>query len=116
MMSQLVNKTKNTLVASEVFEAKSFWARTKGLLGRSSLPSGHALWIHHCNSIHTWFMKFPIDVIFLDRQLKVKAVYQNVKPWRLVFSFSGAVSVVELAAGQLSHQIVEKGDLLDVRH
>lgn len=115
-MGQLMNKTKNKLVASEVIEAKSFWARTKGLLGRSSFPVGQALWIHHCNSIHTWFMKFPIDVIFLDHQLKVKAVHQNVKPWRLVFSFSGAVSVIELSAGQLTNQVVEKGDLLDVRH
>jgi uncharacterized membrane protein (UPF0127 family) len=115
-MSLLFNKSKNAVVASHLEEAKTFVARSRGLLGRSNLPKGHALWIHQCSSVHTWFMKFAIDVIFLDRNMKVKSIHRNVKPGRIVFPFIGAASVIEMEAGQLHSELVEKGDDLDVRH
>ncbi|MCB0406622.1 MAG: DUF192 domain-containing protein [Bdellovibrionales bacterium] len=109
-----MNKTKNTIVANQIEEAKTFFERSRGLLGRKQLSQGHALWIHHCSSIHTFFMKFDLDLIFVDKNLKVQSIYQNVKPWRVIIPGFSARSVFEFSAGQLNHDIIEKGDELYV--
>jgi len=116
---RLENKTKTIEVANNVRVARTFWQRAKGLLGEKSLPEGHALWIQGsdlvgCNSIHTFFMRFPIDVIFVDRNLKVTKVYRNLGPWRVTWPAPGAHSVFELPAGSLSLHTVEVGDQLYV--
>ena len=110
----LLNQTKNSPVLSQLSEAKSFWPRLKGLLGHADLNDQEGLWIHQCNSIHTFGMRFTIDCIFLNSDLKVKKIVENVKPNRMVLPIWGAVSVVELAAGQARKQNVEKGDQLHV--
>jgi uncharacterized protein len=116
---KLVNKSRNLELADDVRVAQSFWSRTKGLIGQSSLPRGSSLWIQGtrfiaCNSIHTWFMSFPIDAIFVDRKLRVKAVYRNLAPWRVTWPTAGAHSVFEMAAGALTESNVEIGDQLHV--
>lgn len=116
---RLENKTRAIEVASDVRVAKSFWQRAKGLLGEKSMPEGSALWIQGsdlvgCNSIHTFFMRFAIDVIFVDRDLKVTKVYRNLGPWRMTWPALGAHSVFELPAGSLSRHQVEVGDQLYV--
>ena len=80
--------------------AASFLQRAKGLIGRSSLPPGEGLLIERCNAIHTFFMKFPIDAIFLDRSGRVVKTVRNIRPWRfLVWGGWRAVKVLEVAAG-----------------
>ena len=80
--------------------AASFLQRAKGLIGRSSLPPGEGLLIERCNAIHTFFMKFPIDAIFLDRRGRVVKTVRNIRPWRfLVWGGWRAVKVLEVAAG-----------------
>lgn len=116
---KLLNKTRNVEVAREVALASTFWQRTRGLLGRSSLPAGEALWIQGtrlvgCNSIHTLFMLFAIDAVFVDRELRVRKVYRDLKPWRMTWPASGAHSVFELTAGTLRDGTVEIGDELHV--
>jgi len=117
---QLLNRTKNSIqVASEVELATSFVCRSVGLLGRAKLPQGNALWIQGtkfiaCNSIHTFFMRFAIDVLFVDRELKVKKVYRNLVPWRMTWPVNSAFSVFELPAGTLQSISVEVGDQLHV--
>jgi len=106
-------KTNQTLIP-QLEEARTFWSRGKGLLGRESLPEGQALWIHHCNSIHTCFMKFAIDCVFVDKNLKVKALYSEVKPWRLILPVWGASSVIEMSAGSINKMNVSVGDQLYV--
>ncbi len=113
-MAILENKTKNQIVISQLEVAKDFWSRGKGLLGRVSLDENQGLWIHHCNSIHTYFMKFPIDCVFVDKGLKVKAVYANVTPWRLVLPVWGARSVFEMKAGSAEKNNIKVGDQLYV--
>lgn len=108
-----MNVTKNKLIASEVEQAINFKQRAIGLLGKSSLPKNHALWIHRCRDIHTFFMKFPIDVIFVDSELKVTRVTNEIKPWRLAFHWK-ASSVFEMNAGEASQDKVEVGDQLHV--
>lgn len=88
-------------VTAEV--ARSFWARLKGLIGRQSLPPGRGLLILKCNAIHTFFMRFPIDATFYDREDRVVKTVRNIRPWRL-FVWGGwrAVKVLETAAVEKS--------------
>ena len=94
--------------------AKTFVQRAKGLLGRRELPAGRALWIQTSNSVHTFFMKFPIDLIFLDRELRVVKTHANVPAGRLTLPLWSATSVVELPAGFLASVNVQPGERLHV--
>lgn len=114
MMASLVNKTTNETLIPQLEIARSFSSRGKGLLGRSCLPEEQALWIHRCNSIHTLFMKFSIDCVFVDRNMMVKAVYQDIPPWRLVLPVWGASSVIEMTSGAVRRLNVKVGDQLYV--
>ncbi len=86
-------------------------ARMRGLLGRSALPPGGGMLIERCASIHTFFMRFPIDAVFLDAGLVVRKVAPNLKPWRLASCWS-AGCVLELPAGALEGVGVAPGDTL----
>jgi uncharacterized membrane protein (UPF0127 family) len=99
-------------IANDLKTADTLLSRTKGLLGRSSLPAGEGLWIKRCNSIHTAFMKFPIDVLFVDKNLKVVSVYENLKPWRITRLHFSASSVIELPAGTLAGSTKGNGEAL----
>jgi uncharacterized membrane protein (UPF0127 family) len=119
MTQRLRNQNSAQVIADSVRVADSMFARAKGLLGEKSLPAGQTLWIKPgplapCNSIHTWFMRFAIDAVFVDKQLKVKAVYQNLGPWRMTMPALGADSVFELPAGTLTRTPVAIGDQLYV--
>lgn len=113
-MATLVNKTTQQTVIANLEVAATFSSRGKGLLGRESLPPDRALWIHQCNSIHTFFMKFSIDCVFVDRNLKVRAIRSDVRPWRLVLPIWGATSVIEMASGTVSKMNISVGDQLYV--
>lgn len=86
-------------LASNLQIADTLLSRTKGLLGRKSFTRGEGLWIKRCNSIHTVFMNFPIDAVFVDDDLKVVSVYHHLKPWRITRLHLRASSVFELPAG-----------------
>ena len=75
------------------------WSRMRGLLGRSGLEQGEGLLLKPCGSVHTLFMRFSIDVVFLDRELSVLAVRPEVRPWRTAGA-RGAKVALELAAGE----------------
>ena len=77
------------------------WTRLRGLLGRSSLDADEGMLFRPAGSIHMFFMRFPIDAVFCDRDLKVLAVERNLRPWRTAGA-RGAKVVVELAAGAAS--------------
>ncbi|MBX9766688.1 MAG: DUF192 domain-containing protein [Bdellovibrionales bacterium] len=112
----LLNQSKQKNILSHLTVAKDFVARTRGLLGLKELKAQHGMWIHACPSIHTFFMKFPIDVVFVDEKLVVKSVHQNVRPWRIVVGAFGSSSVFEMPAGTLSKDLIETGDQLHVGH
>ncbi len=116
---KLFNKSRGHEVAGEVRLARTFLERTLGLMGKKSMVEGSTLWIQGsrfipCNSIHTCFMNFSIDAVFVDRELKVRAVYRDLKPWRMTAPVRGAQSVFELPGGTLSASPVEVGDQLHV--
>ncbi|MEZ4872861.1 MAG: DUF192 domain-containing protein [Bdellovibrionales bacterium] len=110
---QLKNITKNTVLATDVSIAESFIERGIGLLGKKTLPAHQALWIKNCYDIHTFFMRFPIDVVFLDEQLKVADIRRNMKPWRLAIK-PGANSVIEFLGGTITESKMDIGDQLNV--
>ena len=91
--------------------ADGFFRRGLGLLGRKRLPQGHGLLIKPAWSVHTWFMRFPIDVVFLDRRLTVLKVRTQMRPWHAAARF-GAESALELPAGECERLGLEVGDRL----
>lgn len=96
-------KIDNRDTAIGVTAARSFWARLKGLLGRSTLPSTEALLIVRCGSVHTIGMRFAIDVVFLNKHNTVLKVVETLRPQRFAMCW-GATSVLEMAGG-VSQQI-----------
>lgn len=84
------------------------WSRMRGLLGRSGLEQGEGLLLKPCGSVHTLFMRFPIDVVFLDRELSVLAARAAVPPWRTAGA-RGAKVALELAAGEAARFGIEPG-------
>ena len=91
--------------------ATSFLARCRGLIGRAGLPAGTGLLLPRTRSVHTHFMRFPIDVVFLDDDLRVAAIRPELRPWSLA-SARGASSVLELAAGECARLGLAAGDEL----
>jgi uncharacterized membrane protein (UPF0127 family) len=90
-------------------------SRLKGLLGKKELPSGEGLLLRPANMVHTWFMRFAIDVVFVDSDLRVVGVTHDAGPWRLT-GRRGARSVIELPAGECKRRGIEAGAKLRVEH
>src|SRR5574341_2393292 len=109
-MQQIVDATKGTVVASHGRTADSIWSRFWGLMFRKSLAEGEALHIRPCSSIHTFFMRFRMDAVFLDRDNLVVKVIPEMKPWRAALGGQGAHSVLELSGGAAARAQVTVGD------
>lgn len=86
-------------------------AGARGLLGRRQLPAGEGMLLRPAPSIHTWFMRFPIDAVFLDRELRVVSLRSGLRPWRMSGQ-RGARAVLELAAGEAERRGVQAGGQL----
>jgi uncharacterized membrane protein (UPF0127 family) len=91
--------------------ASSFAPRLKGLLGRKSIAGDEGLLVSPAPAVHTLFMRFAIDVVFIDRDLAVIGVSHNLRPWRAAAK-RGAAAVLELKAGELARRGVQVGDHL----
>lgn len=89
------------VLADRVTVAARRLERAIGLLGHSRLEAGEALWIKPCNGVHTWFMRFSIDVIAMDANGVIVDAVSALKPWRMRLPRPGAYSVLELPAGTL---------------
>jgi len=107
---RIFNKTKNVFLAEEALVAERLFDRTKGLLGRKLLLPKEALVIRRCNSIHTFFMDFAIDVLFVDKNSQVVGIKENIAPWRFSRIYWKASFVVELSSGRIRQTRTEKGD------
>ena len=112
----LINQSKQLTIVPTVDEATGFRVRLIGLMGRKSYEANRTLWFDACNTIHTCFMHFPIDVVFVDHNFVVRKVVRNLKPWRLVLPVFGAQSTFEFAAGVATPEKVSEGDQLHVGH
>ncbi len=107
---RVYNDTKKCILAKRATLAVRTIERMKGLLGRDDLEDDGGLVIEPCNSIHTFFMRFPIDVLFLDREGRIVRTYENLPPWRMTRIHTSAQCVVELPAGRLSDTGTTAGD------
>jgi uncharacterized membrane protein (UPF0127 family) len=96
-------------IAGEIALAKDMWSRFWGLMGRKRLADGSGLLLTPCSSVHTFFMRFPIDVIFLDRESRVVKVVDSMKPWRTALG-GGGKDALELNAGEASRLGIQPGD------
>lgn len=88
-----------THLATHVASAFDSGTRNRGLLGRDSLAPGTALVLAPCTAVHTWFMRFPLDIIFCGRDGRVLKVVESVGPWRMTAVWRQGFAVIELAAG-----------------
>jgi uncharacterized membrane protein (UPF0127 family) len=104
------NRTKNVELAANATLAASYWSRLVGLLGRKGLAEGEALVLEPCNSVHTMFMRFTIDVLYLDKERRVVKAVPSLKPFRVSAAFRGAHSVVELPEGVIAATSTAPGD------
>ena len=91
--------------------ATSVVSRFLGLMGSAQLPPGNGLLLPGTRSVHTHFMRFPIDVVFLDSERRIVSVVKALRPWRLSTA-KAATSVLELAAGECQHLGLAEGDVL----
>src|SRR5689334_15041138 len=106
----LRNATRGTTVAHEVRLATSPWARGLGLMGHAGLAPGQALILQPESSIHMFFMRFPLDVLFLDQDDRVLFLYEALKPWRVSRIVRGSKRVVEMPPGSIAASRTQVGD------
>ena len=112
MREVMISLSDHLLCRAEV--ADNLWTRSRGLLGRQGLPKNRGLWIRSCKSVHTFLMKFPIDVVYLSADGTVVKTCSRLKPFRLSVSGRRAHSVLELPAGLLDRKQVVVGQQLVV--
>jgi uncharacterized protein len=104
-----VTRSDGVVVCEECLVAATPFTRLRGLLGRKSLPSGQGILLRPAGSVHTFFMRFTIDVVFLDDELRVVAIAADLRPWRAAGK-RGARAVLELPAGECARRGLAVGD------
>ncbi|MBD3264370.1 MAG: DUF192 domain-containing protein [Candidatus Omnitrophica bacterium] len=109
---EIVNKDGKAYVAKNAYLAGGVYSRFLGLMFKKQMEKDSALVFYKAPSIHTFFMRFPIDIIFLDRQLRVIKITPYLKPWRIVNCF-GSFATVELPGGRVREIGLKEGDLLE---
>ncbi len=109
---KILNRTRDLSVSSYAARGDTFMTRLLGLIPRRFLAEEEGLWLEPCAMIHMFFMRFPIDAVFLDRDLKVLRVIRKLGPWRVSPWVFGARGVLELPAGRCEGR-VEEGDQLE---
>jgi uncharacterized membrane protein (UPF0127 family) len=95
-----------------IVTAKSTWQKTVGYIGRAEIPPGEAMLFPRCASIHTFFMRVPIDVVFLDGERRVVRMVPHVVPWRPYVGCAGAAYTLEMRAGEIERRGITLGDAL----
>jgi uncharacterized protein len=106
-----LRREDGTIVCERCLLAETALTRMKGLLGRRELPSGEGILLKPASSVHMAFMRFAIDAVFLDRDLRVVKVAADLKPWRAAAA-RGAKSVLEIPAGEAARRGLTEGDRL----
>jgi uncharacterized membrane protein (UPF0127 family) len=109
-----INVTQNKTLASSLSVADTFLGSLLGLMGRRHFPMGAGLWINPCQSVHSMWMRFPIDVIFLDKQKSIVHLITNMKPFRISRHISRAKSVLELPASTIIETQTQLGDQVEI--
>src|SRR5438874_6337284 len=104
------NRTRGSTLGSEVRLADTSRTRRIGLLKHDKLNTGEGLWIYPTQAVHTFGMRFSIDVVFIDRRMRVRRIYHRLAPFRLTSLVWSAQSVLELPSGSLARTGTSVGD------
>lgn len=96
-MMQLVNSLTNEVLLPHIEVANTLWQRFRGLMFHSQLPQNYGLWIEPCSSVHTMWMRMPIDIYFISREGSVLEFREQVVPWKTSIPKSRARCVLEIA-------------------
>ena len=110
------NRTRSTYLATNLMIARTHWSRLRGLMatGATHFPRGSGLWIHPSHGVHTFAMRFSIDVVYLDRDRLVIHIEEGLKPWRVAAIRVAAESVIELPVGTVHESATVLGDQIDI--
>jgi uncharacterized protein len=109
---KVVNLRSGSVLGDRIMRADTFFARARGLLGRSSLEPGEGLWIEPCSRIHMFCMRFAIDAVFVDRDRRVTRLVAALGPWRVAGGGPAAHAVLELGVGAIQASSTGLGDAL----
>jgi hypothetical protein len=109
---RVLNVGRGSIVGDRVRVASSSIDRTVGLLSTPALKRGEGLWIERSPSIHMFFMRYPIDAVFVSRDMRVTKIAENLKPWRVIWWARGARDCLELPAGAVAESGTHVGDEL----
>jgi uncharacterized membrane protein (UPF0127 family) len=114
---QAYNQTRQLYLATDLAVAQTHWSRLRGLLGVSEgdFGNGSGLWIRPCRGVHTLAMRFPIDVVYLDRAWRVVHLEHNLQPWRFSPVRMQAASVLELPSHTLASTETALGDHIEIQ-
>lgn len=112
----IINQRNEKIIAHHVIPAHNFWRRLKGLMFCKSLPAGYAMHILPCSSIHTFFMKFPLDVLYLDENNQVVKVSLSIPPGKMEKVVKTARSVIEMPAGSINNNLIAVGDKILIKN
>jgi len=110
---KLINKKNEKILADNLEIANGYFSRMRGLLGRKSLEKGKGMYINSCNSIHSFFMKFKFDAVFINKKNEVIYLIEHMPAWRVSKICFSACSVIELPSGVIKDTQTNIGDLLE---
>ena len=110
----IINQTRNAVLGKEVSVAHRIFPRIRGLLGRRNFRTGEAIILKPCNSIHTFFMRFPIDCLFVDKNYRVIKALSNIRSFRITRIYWLSNFAVELPAGTLEFTHTQENDMLTI--
>ena len=107
---QVVNERTTRVVLTNLHKAQGIWGSFMGLMFKKSIPDGFGLLFQPAKGIHSQFMRFPIDLVFLDKTNRVTKVREAMRPWR--FDFTNAAGVIEMNPGVARAMDIQAGDQL----
>ncbi|MTI70610.1 MAG: DUF192 domain-containing protein [Firmicutes bacterium] len=110
----LKNKTLKKVLVNNCYIADNFFSRLKGLLGKNNLNEDEALIIKPCKSVHMFFMKFSIDVLFVNENDKVIKIIENLRPWQVTKVVKNSKYVVELSKGKVKKTKTDIGNIISI--
>ena len=111
---RIINATRGCVLVTQGRVATNYWTRLRGLIGAAPLASGEGLLISPCSSVHTHFMSFPIDVVYVDRDDEVVGIDASMAPWRFGRFYRRVRYVVELPPGTADATGTRVGDRLEI--
>ena len=116
LMGFAFNRTRQTFLATEMRVANTHWTRLRGLMGThaTNFGFGKGLWIRPCHGVHTWAMRFPLDLVYLDAENVVVHLEENVKPWRFAPVRMDTATVLEVPWHTVWNSGTQVGDQIEL--